>query len=410
MCIKTLKDIYDAAINDRGSWDYYENIDNESPHFQLADMDNSKKCRSFIIKYLHHGQKDSNFFLDEIDALSDDRCKHIVSTLFWGTIMYNSCNKVKSNIDNIVKNLKFRSDEVPSRKFSYLWFLMALFHDLGYAVEDGNVEYEFDVIIKKAKEIILDQPNTTNFKDSDLDKKICACLENSNFSSNDGYSSDLASISSMLHSVCEEFHCSIPNRYNESSVMRYAEYRKCFFGKKDHGVYGGMTFFMELYGLLIKRQSDGYSDLYFDKDLIIPFGYAAWIIICHNIFYINANTIPPCYRCKKLDDFVIGDKYPINSFEHSILFLFCLADSIDPFKMFGGIKSYKQIDCTLDKETITFNVSKLKCADRLHFLQKMSSLNNWLTKTEIKEEDYTATVYLNNSEYPPQICLSSSYL
>ena len=128
---KNLFDEIYSIINDTGIWDYYPvSYDGLTED----NLENGEKSKNFISKFLGAGDKLTVKFQIFIDNLSDERAVHIVSTFFLGICIYKNHVKVRKQIDLLLHKLPFIVETNNSQKFAYLWFLITLFHDLGYAI------------------------------------------------------------------------------------------------------------------------------------------------------------------------------------------------------------------------------------------------------------------------------------
>ena len=112
--------LYDQIVNlynHVSEWNYY-NADFEKP-FGI------NTARKFIEQYFEKGAKRGVVlpFIDEIDSM---RYVHTISVFFIGLLIKRE----------LCPNLAIRSKVDTDYEFSYLWFLVCLFHDMGYAIEN----------------------------------------------------------------------------------------------------------------------------------------------------------------------------------------------------------------------------------------------------------------------------------
>ena len=110
-----IDDLYRA----KAEWNYYD-ADIRKPF----DKD---KARDFIIQYFENGAKKRVVlpFIDEIDSM---RHMHVVSAFFIGLLIKRE----------LCPDLVIFSQKYENYEFSYLWFLVCLFHDMGYAIENDR--------------------------------------------------------------------------------------------------------------------------------------------------------------------------------------------------------------------------------------------------------------------------------
>ena len=75
---------------------------------------------------------------DNLKLIDDIRYQHILITYFLGLAIYNKCSTIKEAINKEFCNNPIYQDALEKHEreeFSYLWFLICLFHDLGYQYE-----------------------------------------------------------------------------------------------------------------------------------------------------------------------------------------------------------------------------------------------------------------------------------
>lgn len=111
--------IREMFYNDSREWNYYSC--NMTFPFEATE------ARIFIKEYFEQGAKRGVIFpvIDEINSM---RSMHTVSAFFIGLLLKKS---IGENLDIICSN----SDDY---EFSYLWFLVCLYHDMGYAIENDQ--------------------------------------------------------------------------------------------------------------------------------------------------------------------------------------------------------------------------------------------------------------------------------
>ena len=236
-------------------------------------------------------------------------------------------------------------NETEEQRFAYLWMLICLFHDNGYAVENGEINVsqdDFKTYYKK-------------------------------FPKNIG----------------------LPRLYSKKVLKRYYKYKECKRGQKDHGIVCGLKIYTDLCDLREEKEKVDTSH-YWGKELEKDFAIISWIIACHNIFFIDENDINfKCYTCKKLDKFIRkeSDSYPISIKAHPIFFLFCLVDSIEPIKVFDNIDALENIHC--DIASMKFDFSKI-CFDKgVEYENKVLGLKKWLVNVSIENVVGKRVVHVN---------------
>lgn len=335
----TLKELYDKSVKDSQKWDYYG-----GSCFTYDMLSNSEQCRRFICQMIMKGGKDDHYLFKCIEKLDPIRFQHIVSCFLGGFIFYSGfpCirDSIKKTLDKLLSSGKKKEKEeknekeIDNKRFAYIWFLICLFHDLGYAIENDGIALP--------EKIINSLPNRPLY---------------------------------------------IPKIYSKRNINRYKKYRECRWKVKDHGIYGGEIFFFEMCELRKKKEKEN-SDLYWGKKMEKIYAYAAWIIQCHNIFYIKkGDENECCYEHYKLDSFVVDSvSRHILWKKHSLLFLFCLIDTIEPIKVSGKTDILDKVKVEYNSSMITLDLSALENNDKTKYLNKINDLNNWLTDVRTNED------------------------
>ena len=297
----------------------------------------------FIKNYLRDGGK-LNMIVKEKEILENDffmmRCEHMRSLFLLGIYCYDNVINIRKAIDNHLREAFCKAykdnkrmviqgggslSEIPKpynseditqdllrKEFLYMWYLICLYHDIGYAYEDNAL----------------------------LPEQI---YPNEVFEKRNAVSG-------------------IPNSYF-NSIDRYYRLRKFthLLGSKpcvDHGIYGGMRFYKTMKSMhsssTIKVAEFGdnegllWGEPIFDNYLI-P---AAYCIVCHNMFkaFVESKDAQK-YLSIDLHDLIIArGTSDILPSAHPLLFLLCMLDTIEPVKYFAGDKSItrEQADEVLD--------------------------------------------------------------
>lgn len=303
----------------------------------------------FISKFIKISGKSDNLLYDAIDGLSGTvRPNHIVNTFFLGVYLYkyNKNNRFKDQID--IATNGFESAFInhnPEERFQFIWFLICLFHDLGY-----NVEFESNSLkSKERKQRIIEI-------EQEIEKLI----------------------------KIRKIH-GVPPLY-ENIITKYLKYRNTVFRCIDHGIYAGIRLFWDLCeNRSIKEFSP--SKLSYKFGLIEVYHYAACIILAHNIFFAKQGSVEDeLYKIHDLDSLIFEpNKYRISLDKHPMFFLFCLVDTIEPIKVFKEDgELLKNIFLSYSDNNLTIR-SEIKCGCHDTYFSKVKSLNDWVTP--VKELD-----------------------
>lgn len=340
-------------------WDYYEGK-NHNP-FDFDEI----FSRNFIKDYFQEGLKENVFLISK--KFPEERVSHTISTFFLGIF-------IKSIFHSNFENLK--------PDFRYLWFLICLYHDLGYEYESNKEKYPVDKYTLK------------QFKRNRKLRK-------------DNY---------LLNSWNPQ---AIPEKFDLKTVQKYYEYcRKemCFV---NHGFIGGLSLYDGLLNNFQKIKTKAYkyqnkpcSDKNFEDSF--EFGNLCWreadkefyrqaaeVILVHNIWFCTKKKDDKLYEKYELSNLnIIGKPECRISLKKSpLLFLLALADTIEPLKAFPNITS----ECLLEKIAITEieNGVQIKilddCLDPKSWFDKICTMQEWLDATVNKGDSKTIFITLDHT-------------
>lgn len=322
----------------RGDWKYY-------PIQEMLSMDlffNRDAIINFFKSYLGKGEKANLHIIKFIDSLTTSRLQHTFSCFLLGILICEKCESLLYRINNELNKISIQNPEKPKERFKYLWMLISIFHDFGYAIENKDEELsknEFEKLITK------------------------------------------------LHSHPK----TIPDIYTKKLLRNYAKYHLCRFGSNDHGICGGIQLYSDLCKLREDKVASSNQTRYWGEDLIPSFALAAWIVACHNIWFVEEHEEQSnCYKCLGLKALV----YQMKTREiqkSSFLFLLCLVDSIEPVKFFNSVDVLKRIKVEFMEfgkiSIINHGMCKMKFDG---YVNKLKDLDNWLT--DIKTADGIITI------------------
>ena len=254
------------------------------------------------------------------------RVSHMFSVYFLGLWSYYNITNIRKAFDSFIEKIWVKthehgSDETQKRKdFLYLWYLTALFHDMGYLYEkegnNDNSPYSF----------IINQKNMMSVE-------------------NLGFSMGILGIPKKLRYAAKEYFWQRRNNplFHENLCT-------------DHGFAGGFTLFEKLQDLHNKHKHEPHENPLFptSKDQLVfdPLIFqwynvpSAWAIICHNIWLAAAGSgMADKYELLGLKDLVSpADNSPIKLKSHPLLFLLDFVDTLDPLKRFCFGENEEQIN------------------------------------------------------------------
>jgi hypothetical protein len=297
-----------------------------------------------IMKLLRVGNKSKGSLVENVKHLSTERKRHIISLFFIGHLFYDRIKVISDSVNSQINALGFpQNEDVPiglQHKFSFLWILLCLYHDLGYAYEEGTLRIE-----------------------------------------------DASSLVDIYSKLPNDFN---PLVYNVNNVTNHDMYRLCKWGVKDHGIWGGRVFFkdmLQIKTLLLQTAKIDKTKVFCTDGVEHIYAYAAWIIISHNLRYDNGKSnYTNCFKCQHLEDFIKPKARCITLKSNPLLFLFCLADTLEPTKILKSsngnqhsLNMCKLLELSFSESVMSFNLNKL--ADYKvdeEYKKTIFSMNDWL--------------------------------
>lgn len=327
-------------------WNYY-NV-NFGDVFQ-----NQEAARTFIYKYFDRGSKlpalDS--WVESTDNYIEMRNVHTVNVFFIGIFLQRI----------IDENIVIKSEVSSDYPFSYLWYLVCLAHDVGYVYERYS-----DTYIKKPLELYCEHYN------SNQHNRVTMCAskfyvrsawykENGikigsfnllpwNFRMNPYYK-----YKNQIYKLSKNIEYNNGTiikrpRYSLGTINNYFYYRLYEMNTLDHGIVGADDLFSRLAGNYLtqyRRMNTRYfsegnicsfynqEELYFCSEQIKIFAYIADCIASHNMYKADDNE--QC-RAKYIEYSLISllpERFRLISYkENPLLFILCVADTIEPSKKF----------------------------------------------------------------------------
>lgn len=336
--MKTLyQTMSDYFKNNPMDWNYYLN--------ELELPKNINAAKNFIKDFFTYGGK-SYLIYDIIQECEPLRINHTLSVFFIGLLIKNSSYHELNIIDD-------NQNEI--FEFSYLWFLVSLFHDMGY-VQEKDWTYKFEYR-KKSKNF----QNRMRINNHSINK----------FNKYHNYNTyyDLGIIYPapcyfktnpiMPYRIANSKNNPRPNNriifnngtiitrsiYPKSTIFNYLEYCKMNeeINHYDHGIVGGLW----LYDSFVKNYYLSYislnnpridfndfyiKHLHFDTNQFSIFAYLADCIISHNIWFATDNETIELYEKCGLEQLIPPHAQPIQFDNNPLLFILALADTLEPIK------------------------------------------------------------------------------
>ena len=395
-----MKNLYqtmsDYFKNNPMDWNYYLN--------ELELPKNINDARNFIKDFFAYGGK-SYLIHDIIQECEPLRINHTLSVFFIGLLIKNSSYHDLKIIDD-------NQNEI--FEFSYLWFLVSLFHDMGY-VQEKDWTYKFEYR-KKSK----DFQNRMSINNQPINKFNKYHNYNTYYDLGIIYSSPCyfrinpikpCSIANSRNNPCSNNSIIFNNgtiltssMYHKSTIFNYLEYCKMneYINHYDHGIVGGLW----LYDSLVKNYYLSYislndasknienfyvNNLHFSVNQFPIFAYLADCIISHNMWFAtDYGTIELYEKCGS-EQLIPPYAQPIQFDNNPLLFILALADTLEPIKTCSSldiapIDILNNIKCNFSCGCILLSFENVAMFTKM--ANKLDDLDNWLAiNVQIYEND-----------------------
>ena len=395
--MKTLyQTMSDYFKNNPMDWNYYLK--------ELELPKNINAAKNFIKDFFTYGGK-SYLIYDIIQECEPLRINHTLSVFFIGLLIKNSSYHELNIIDD-------NQNEI--FEFSYLWFLVSLFHDMGY-VQEKDWTYKFEYR-KKSKNF----QNRMRINNHSINK----------FNKYHNYNTyyDLGIIYPapcyfktnpiMPYRIANSKNNPRPNNriifnngtiitrsiYPKSTIFNYLEYCKMNeeINHYDHGIVGGLW----LYDSFVKNYYLSYislnnpridfndfyiKHLHFDTNQFSIFAYLADCIISHNIWFATDNETIELYEKCGLEQLIPPHAQPIQFDNNPLLFILALADTLEPIKTCSSldiapIDILNNIKCNFSDGCILLLFENVAMFTKM--ANKLNDLDSWLAiNVQIYEND-----------------------
>lgn len=325
--------------NHREFWNYY------GVKFEDVFQDESA-ARDFIYNYFKGGSKlyALDTWANSMNEYIQMRNVHTVNVFFIGAFLQRI----------IDENIAIRSEVSLDYSFSYIWYLLCLAHDFGYVYEKYSKVYlempknRFCSInsYRKNNGLILCNRKywyqrhgiDITYLNPPFGERTRVLNLNSNGVARSGY-----------NIVYNNGTIIKKPRYSENIKNKYFYYRLYEMGALDHGIVGADEIFSRLVVNYVKeyrkmaaedsfRESiyEFYNErgLHFCSEQFKIFSYIADCIASHNMFKADDEEHIVKYMEYSLNS-LLPDKFePISYADNPLLFILCVADTIEPSKRF----------------------------------------------------------------------------
>lgn len=323
-----MKSYYQSLIElPRQDWDYYYEIDRDNAmQFPFGEVSSYDR---FIYNFFERGGKVKIFKESDIDPDDLFRPNHICSVFFLGILLCNNTS--------LSEKYKTKRNLPGYKKFPFLWFLIALFHDNACRKEKDEELMGIQTVedLKRVLKI-----------DHDLLK--------------------------LKFSGCPHLVASREN---------YFRYIRAERDSIEHGIAAGLLLYDRLVKIRRKKQKDEppHERLFWDKSLEYDYRLAAQAISFHNIWVSNP-TREAVYIKYGLKDLINPAKVKFSDFP--LFYILAIADTIEPVKTFMNkhLDMYilENIHIDFRPDGITIENDAGSTLDFEDYITKVKDLENWL--------------------------------
>jgi len=385
-------------IDHREFWNYYGQ-DLESP------FESIESAKQFINNYFNSGSKE--YAVYEWQGFEGEemsfRNGHSANVFFIGAMLQRMIDP-----DLLIESRL----EGRSYPFSYLWYLTCLAHDFGYMYENDKNESQIEEIKEKYKGLCFSvrenrrYPRLFFYKKAHMNIKRlvpniplreCGCYYR-------GYS--MATIQHIHKRECNH-SCRGTLKYSNGTIIKrpwynysirdnYFKYRLMTMNTLDHGIVGADQLFSGLIDNYRKEFNENLRDgcyenfhnnqnRYFCCEQFKVFAYIANCIAAHNVFMSpNKEESKQLYSEYGLECLWPENFRKIDYQEDPLLFVLCVADTLEPSKRFREMNSVnilKMIGISYDKESNTVCIeieTKLTHSEEgTKYIKDIRSLEQW---------------------------------
>lgn len=345
--------------NHRGFWNYYD--------MKFEDVfQNEGAASDFIYNYFQRGSKlyTLDTWINSQNEHLEIRNVHTVNVFFIGAFLQRT----------IDEDIAIRSEVSLCYPFSYIWYLLCLAHDLGYVYENYSEVY---LELPSQKDYYNYNCNAMHFwkfltrKIWYQDHGIDIAYIHPSFGVRSKVAYYNRNATGKLEDTIKYNNGTIIKRprYSKETKNNYFYYRLWKMGKLDHGIVGADEFFSRMIVNYVKEYRKMATDNFFRGDIyefynqqglhfcieqIKLFAYIADCIAAHNMY--KAEDDDCCkerYKYYSLNC-LLPDKFQLISYrDNPLLFILCVADTIEPSKRFPNYCS-KDI---LNLISINYNVN-----------------------------------------------------
>lgn len=317
-------------------WDYYSVI---NPNATLKNpFTSNSNYNEFIYRYFQRGGKKRVF--DNDDIITDELRlpNHICSVFFMGILIYYKTA--------FHKKYPLSTNEPGYSTFPFIWFLIALFHDNAYQMEDINKLRH----INNIENLIIHFNIEHNLFESEVKK--CKKLLNSR--------------------------------------RKYFSFRKKKYGVVDHGILGGLLLYDRLVKIRKLKKSQNKENLFWGIKLVNQYKLAANAISIHNI-WVQSKEICKEFNLNELENFA-----PVKFKDFPLFYILGIVDTIEPLKLFNRNGNFddkyvlENIKYEFSSNSMEISVNENSNLEFDKYIKQVKYLEGWLDIEVIIEDKLIA--------------------
>ena len=344
--MQTLKEIYDDIANYPEKFKYYWDSENKldlnKVWGEYPNEESNSEASNFINNYFEMGEKTiSNIMAFNIRVNQSDRDIHTISVFTLGIA-------IAEKLGHPIKDNDL-----------FVWFLMCLFHDKGYAFERSTNDTNVGANLPDTLDGFLRGFNDNYFEDFFQDDNEKDLYEN------------------------------------------YYKYRKQKCHVVDHGIVGGLLLYYVLVhnfytlkdninSFIINSDIFFYNGRIFKKNYFNDYKKAAKGIMRHNMWYASNEEDIQIYQDCNLKGLISSGDNKISFEEDKLLFLLCLSDTIEPLKKTLNVNfsdTLSKISMEVSEGVLILQIKKdFRKIDE--YIQSIKDLEVWMNvKYKIEKND-----------------------
>lgn len=383
--------------NHRGFWNYY------GVNFEDVFQDEGV-ARDFIYNYFKGGSKlyALDTWANSMNEYLQMRNVHTVNVFFIGAYLQRI----------IDEHIAIKSEVSSHYPFSYIWYLLCLAHDFGYVYENYSrvyLELPSKQHYHRRYYKSMRGPKFWTRKRWYQEHEIDIAYLHPPFGARSNIAYYNRSAIGKLESAIEYNNGTIIKapRYSGETKNNYFYYRLQEMGKLDHGIMGADEFFSRLVVNYVKEYrvmaaGDFFREsiyefhnergLHFCSEQIKLFAYIADCIASHNMYKADDNEICKAVYKDYFLDSLLPDRFqPISYKDNPLLFILCVADTIEPSKKFPDYRNEEVLNLISIEYSLNDNFLYVEIDEELYdseagyrYVSDIEGLEKWCDiKTEV---------------------------